>query len=162
MGLIIHHWAARNLFRFSLAFFASVLLVLSPLGHAQGADKALDREIPKIINVLKDEIARDEVTTSSNMTSGHLRLFREKLAVDLSRKQNALAAVKQVKNSAIESAIQMLEDTNGAEAQIIADIRVNDVVQTRVLRALRDNLPKKKQALADFEKWVKANPSGGS
>lgn len=158
MGLIIHHWVARNFFRFSLAFFAAIPLVISTIVHAQGYDQAFAEGILDIVDVLKKEIARDEVTASSSMTAGHLRQFREKMAVDVSRKESSLASIKRVKNPAIESAIQMVEETLNAETQIVADIRVNDVAQTRVLRALRDNLPKKKQALADFESWLKTNP----
>ena len=148
----------RNSFRFSFAFFAAIHLALSLTASAQGYDQAFVEGITEITEVLKSEIARDEATTSANMTAGHLRQLRERLAVDLGRKEKNLAAIKRVKYPAIESAIRIIEDTFIAETQIAADGRVNDVVQTRAVRAIKDNLVKKKQSLADIESWLKTNP----
>lgn len=158
MRSIIHHWAAGNFFRFSLAFFTAASFAIPIPGYAQIYDQAFAEGIMEITDTLKREISRDETTVSSTMTAGYLRQFREKLSADLERKEKYLAAIKRVKYPALESAIRMIEETFNAETQIKADIRVNDVVQTRVIRALRDNLPKKRQALADIENWAKTNP----
>lgn len=158
MSSIIHHWAMRNFLRFSLVFFAAIPFLVPAFAYAQGYDQAFAEGMLEITDVLEKEIVRDETSVSSNMTAGHLRQLREKLAADLGRKEKTLTAIKRVKYPAIESAIQAVEETFNAETQIVADFRVNDVVQTRVVRAIRDNLPKKKQALTDFKSWLKTNP----
>lgn len=158
MGLIIHHRAMRNAFRFSMAFLAPVFLLIPAAVHAQDSVKAFSAGIVETVEILKKEIARDEETVSSNMTIPRLRQLREKLAVDLGRKGKALASIKTAKYPAIESAIQAVEETYNAETKIIADTRINEAVQIRALRAIRENLPKKKQALADIESWLAAKP----
>lgn len=159
MGLIIHHRAMSNALRFSLAFLAPVFLLLPSTVHAQDANKAFSTAIGETIEILKKEIARDEETVSSNMTIPRLRQLREKLAVDLDRKGKALASIKTAKHPAIESAVQAVEDSYNAETRIIADTRINEAVQIRALRAIRENLPKKKQALTELESWLAAKPN---
>lgn len=158
MSLIIHHRAARYVFSFSLAFFTPVFLLIPSPTHAQERNKAFADGIVEIIDILKKEIARDEEATSSNMNMTRLRQIREKLTGDLGRKAKALTALKTAKYPAIESAIQAVEETYIAETKITADTRINEAVQIRAARALRENLPKKKQALADIENWLATKP----
>ncbi|MBF0634694.1 MAG: hypothetical protein HQK85_08560 [Nitrospinae bacterium] len=154
MCLIIHHRALGYVFRFSLALFTAVFLLAPSATQAQDRSSASAGGIVEIIDILKKEIARDEEVTSSSMNMTRLRQTREKLAGDLGRKGKALSALKAVKHPAIESAIQVVEETYIAETTIIADTRINEAVQIRATRALRENLPKKKQALADLENWL--------
>lgn len=158
MGLIIHHRAVGYAFRFSIAFFTAVFLLIPSATRAQERNRAFAEGIVEIIDILKKEIARDEEATSSNMNITRLRQVREQLAGDLGRKGKALATIKAVKYPAIEPAIQAIEETYSAETKIVADTRINEAVQIRTARALRENLPKKKQALADIENWVKTKP----
>ena len=158
MGLIIHHHAMRNVLRFSLVFLAPVFLLIPAAVHAQDGNKAFSDGIVETVEILKKEIARDEETVSSNMTIPRLRQLREKLTVDLGRKGKALASIKTAKYPAIESAVQAVEDTYNDEIKIIGDTRINEAVQIRALRAIRENLPKKKQALAELESWLKTKP----
>jgi hypothetical protein len=125
---------------------------------AQGYNQAFAEGILETVEILTKEIARDEETVASSMTIPHLRQIREKLKGDLGWKEKALTAIKRVKYPAIESAIQTVEDTFNAENQIIADTRINEAVQIRAFRALRANLPRKRQALADMKSWLKTNP----
>lgn len=158
MSLIIHHRAARYVFSFSLAFFTPVFLLIPSATHAQERNKAFADGIVEIIDILKKEIARDEEAASSNMNMTRLRQIREKLTGGLGRKAKALTALKTAKYPAIESAIQSVEETYIAETKITADTRINEAVQIRTARALRENLPKKKQALADIENWLATKP----
>ena len=159
MGLIIHHRATRNVFRFSLTFLAPVFLLTIPsVVRAQGYDQAFAEGMLETVEMLGKEIARDEEIAASAMTIPHLRQMREKLKADLGRKEKTLTAIKMVKYPAIESAVQAVEDTFNAENQIIADTRINEAVQIRAFRALRANLPRKRQALADMKSWLKTNP----
>lgn len=158
MGLIIHHRVTRKAFHFSMAILSPLFFLIPDAVHAQERNKAFTAGIVEIIDVLKKEIARDEEATASNMNMTRLRQVREKLAGDLNRKAKALATIKTVKYPAIESAIQAIEETYNAETRITADTRINDAVQIRAARALRENLPKKKQALADLEDWLGTKP----
>lgn len=158
MSLIIHHRAIGYVFRFSLAFFTSVFLLATSATQAQDRAGASAGGIAEIIDILKKEIARDEEATSTNMNITRLRQVREQLAGDLGRKGKAVATAKAAKHPAIESAIQVVEETYIAETKIAADTRINEAVQIRTARALRENLPKKKQALADLENWLGTKP----
>jgi hypothetical protein len=158
MNSIIQHRPPEKAFCFAVAAVAAFSFFLSSPAHPQVYDEMFSAGIFDTVELLKKEIARDEEIVSGSMTIARLRQTRGKLQEDLPRKEKALSAIKRVKYPAIESAVQTVEKTYDSEKQIAGDPRINEAVQIRTLRAIREGLPEKKQALTDIESWLKTNP----
>ncbi|MBI4666944.1 MAG: hypothetical protein HY751_11120 [Nitrospinae bacterium] len=98
--------------------------------------------------ILVKEIARDEEILSAPMNMARLRQTREKLGRDLPEKQKVIAGLKDMGASgSLAEALKVLEETYAAEKMVFDDIRISDPAQIRAARALREGLPRKKEAL---------------
>ncbi len=105
------------------------------------------------VNLLKNEISRDETILSAKMNIQRLKATRAKLKNGLGAKEEALKDLKQA-GRADSAVVSVLKKTLKDEKRISEDTRIGDAVRIRTQRALKANLPGKKKALAQANKWL--------
>ncbi|VAX17350.1 hypothetical protein MNBD_NITROSPINAE01-1022 [hydrothermal vent metagenome] len=138
-----------------MKIFSLVVISLAMVtGQAEKEYVSPYQAMESAATVLKNEIRRDEKILSAKMNIQRVKATRAKLESGLGAKEEALSKLKQagIANSAIAS---VLKKTLKTEKRISEDTRIGNAVRIRAQRALKANLPGKKKALAQANKWLR-------
>ncbi|MGK7344495.1 MAG: hypothetical protein ACNS63_01645 [Candidatus Nitrospinota bacterium M3_3B_026] len=140
----------------SLAVF--VLLLRGP-AQAQtihsGEGVALRDTVSRLAAILEDEISRDEYLVSEPMNLVRLNMTRKKLSEGLKKKEPLAQGLEdRTIPDQIKEAARIVIESAREEKEIAGNIRRTHSARKDAYWTIKKNLPEKKKALEDFERWL--------
>jgi len=141
--------------RFSLLFVTLMFFHLMCQGSASAAQYHSARSAAQgAVDVLDEEIRRDEEIISFKMNVTRLKQTRMTLAAGLQNKRDVINGFARYPAPGLERAITTLSKTLEDEESIANDWKIGPSVVINTGRRLRNNLKKKEAALQMFSEFL--------
>lgn len=145
--------------KINLSLFLKTIIVTlalsTPLAYAQPSGEPTQYDVETAMNILKMEIGRDKDWAKRAISRHLLRAIREVLERDINRKETLAERLGGYNKPEIDPAIKVFIKTTQDELKIIKDVRVSDRIRRQTRYTLRDNIPKKEEALRQFQTWIR-------
>lgn len=120
-----------------------------------GGGMALHDTVSRLIAVLKEEIGRDEGIVSAPMNLVRLGMTRAKLADGLKKKEPLAESLEgRTVPDEIKEAVRVVIESAREEKEIAGSIRRTHSARKEAYWTIKENLPEKKKALEDLERWL--------
>lgn len=143
-----------NLSLFLKTIIATVA-VSATLAYAQPSGDPTRYDVEAAMSILKAEIGRDKEWATLAMSRGLLRKVRIRLEKDLKSKEPVAKRLAEQSSPEINQAIKVFLKTTQDERNIANGKKVSDRLRHQARYTLRDNIPKKEEAIRQFQTWIK-------
>jgi len=114
-----------------------------PVGDTQAAVRLLEREL-----------ARDNKIVEQVMNRANLKKTRGMMGPAALKKQKLINRLKRWNISALEHAIELMEETMETEKLIAEGVGATPRSKRQAYYAIKENIPKKEKAMHIFQAWL--------